>query len=114
MIHRQAAEISTSVQPGTPSSFSDWKRVEVGELGDWWWWWGWVCVYRCREGKCPCEMEILSVREKAESTRETELNFDFCCSDSVISYFSWDNVTPLLWRSSLLISESLNLVSPAD
>lgn len=78
MIHRQAAEISTSVQPGTPSSFSDWKRVEAGELGDWWWWrwWGWECVYRCREWKCPCEIEILRVREKAESTRETELNFD--------------------------------------
>lgn len=78
MIHRQAAEISTSVQPGTPSSFSDWKRVEAGELGDWWWWrwWGWECVYRCREWKCPCEMEILRVREKAESTRETELNHD--------------------------------------
>lgn len=36
MIHRQAAEISTSVQPGTPSSFSDSEHVVAGELVRWW------------------------------------------------------------------------------
>lgn len=43
MMPRRAAAISTSVQLGTPSSFSDWERAEAGELGDWrrWWrWWG--------------------------------------------------------------------------
>lgn len=38
----------------------------------------------------------------------------FSCSDSVLSFSSWDNVTPQVWCSYPLISQSLNLVSPSD
>lgn len=38
----------------------------------------------------------------------------FSCSDSVLSYSSWDNVTLQMWCSYPLISQSLNLVSSSD